>query len=270
MISYAQNFEDVILWRILKDIKNGFYIDVGANDPVESSVTKWFYEQGWHGINIEPVQAYYQKLCQDRPRDVNLCLGAGASAGVLTYYEIPSTGLSTLDENIAKGHKDSGFEVFEKTITVKTLTEICAKYVEGDIHFLKIDVEGAEETVIRGMDFKKFRPWVLCIEATLPNTQILDDGWEKLLLAHNYEFIFFDGLSKYYIANEQKELLNPLGNKILPANVFDSFKLYGQVQAEQNAENIYKNLQEQIKNSNNLKNTLDNTLLKNELFVAEL
>ncbi len=33
-ISHAQNFEDVILWRALKHVQNGFYIDVGAQDPV--------------------------------------------------------------------------------------------------------------------------------------------------------------------------------------------------------------------------------------------
>ena len=29
-ISYAQNFEDVMLWRALKHISEGFYIDIGA------------------------------------------------------------------------------------------------------------------------------------------------------------------------------------------------------------------------------------------------
>ena len=39
-ISYAQNFEDIFLAGILKDIENGFYVDVGANHPVQDSVTK--------------------------------------------------------------------------------------------------------------------------------------------------------------------------------------------------------------------------------------
>ena len=44
-ISYAQNFKDVILWRVLNHVKNGTYIDVGANDPVADSVTNAFYQQ---------------------------------------------------------------------------------------------------------------------------------------------------------------------------------------------------------------------------------
>lgn len=56
-ISYAQNYEDVMLHRALKGVEKGFYIDVGANDPVQYSVTKAFYERGWRGINIEPIDA---------------------------------------------------------------------------------------------------------------------------------------------------------------------------------------------------------------------
>jgi len=54
-ISYSQNLEDVMLWRALKHIEQGFYVDVGANDPTFLSVTHAFYERGWHGINIDPA-----------------------------------------------------------------------------------------------------------------------------------------------------------------------------------------------------------------------
>ena len=42
-VSYAQNYEDVMLWRALKHVKKGFYVDVGANDPKFDSVTQAFY-----------------------------------------------------------------------------------------------------------------------------------------------------------------------------------------------------------------------------------
>ena len=63
-ISYAQNYEDVMLWRALQHVENGFYVDVGANDPTVDSVTKAFYDRGWRGLNIEPVQLYYKKPLQ--------------------------------------------------------------------------------------------------------------------------------------------------------------------------------------------------------------
>lgn len=61
-ISYAQNYEDVMLWRALKHIANGFYIDVGAAWPDKHSVTKAFYDRGWRGINIEPNPVHHASL----------------------------------------------------------------------------------------------------------------------------------------------------------------------------------------------------------------
>ena len=67
-VSYAQNYEDVILWRALKHIKNGFYVDCGAYDPNRDSVTRAFYERGWRGINIEPIATLLQKFVAERLR----------------------------------------------------------------------------------------------------------------------------------------------------------------------------------------------------------
>jgi len=56
--SYAQNFEDVMLWRALKHVEKGFYVDIGAQDPLVDSVSLAFYEHGWRGVNVEPTQQY--------------------------------------------------------------------------------------------------------------------------------------------------------------------------------------------------------------------
>src|SRR4051794_3212736 len=71
-VSYAQNFEDVMLRRALSHVERGFYNDVGANDPIVDSVTLAFYERGWRGINVEPMRQYHDRLVASRPRDTNL------------------------------------------------------------------------------------------------------------------------------------------------------------------------------------------------------
>lgn len=225
MITYAQNCEDVLLWRALKNIKQGFYIDIGANEPVNCSVTKWFYDQGWNGINCEPSTEFYKKLCDERPRDINICKGISDNKGKLHFYNIPGTGLSTIDGRIAQMHISAGFKVQETTIDVVTLTDVCQDYVKNKtIHFLKVDVEGAEEQVLRGMDFKNFRPWILVIEATIPNTQKLSISWDDFVKSQGYCFAFFDGLSRYYIANEKKQDLLCYFNE--PVNIFDDYIRY--------------------------------------------
>src|SRR5882757_3480632 len=109
LISYAQNFEDVMLWRALGSVEAGFWIDVGAAHPSEYSVTRAFYDRGWHGVNIEPEPDYAAALVVGRPRDVNLPVAIGAEAGRTTLHRIKGTGLSTFDQAIAAGHAASGF-----------------------------------------------------------------------------------------------------------------------------------------------------------------
>ena len=75
LISYAQNREDVYINWLLSGKNKGFYVDVGANDPVHDSVTKFFYDRGWSGINIEPINEHYKNLTKERPRDINLQIG---------------------------------------------------------------------------------------------------------------------------------------------------------------------------------------------------
>ena len=79
--SYSQFYEDLILFCIFYDVKNGFYIDVGANDPNHISVTKAFYLRGWNGINLEPLPDKYELLLKERKRDLNLQIGVGNEKG---------------------------------------------------------------------------------------------------------------------------------------------------------------------------------------------
>ena len=116
MISYAQNFEDVMLWRALGHVENGFYIDIGAQDPIVDSVSLAFYEKGWRGIHVEPTPRYAGMLRDHRPEDTVIQAAVGKTAGVLKFFEIPDTGISTADAGIAAGHKERGFEIREITV----------------------------------------------------------------------------------------------------------------------------------------------------------
>lgn len=220
-VSYAQNFEDVMLWRALKHVESGFYIDVGANDPTLDSVTKAFYARCWHGINIEPTAFYFERLAHERPADINLRVAAGAERGLLALHEVAQTGLSTTQPDVAAQHRREGYDVVTQEVETLPLDEICAAHVTGDIHFLKIDVEGGEQDVLSGLDLARWRPWILVIEATRPMSQ--DETyqeWEPLLLSHRYGFAYADGLNRFYVAEEHPELIPAFR---YPPNVFDGF-----------------------------------------------
>lgn len=228
-ISYAQNFEDVILWRALKNIEHGFYIDVGAQHPIIDSVSLAFYEQGWRGIHVEPSAYYAALLREKRPDEIVIEAAVGKKRGILKFFEITETGLSTGDPDVAERHRASGYIMHEKDVPCIELADIFKAHANQQIHWIKIDVEGLEKDVIQGWLPSKVRPWVVVVESTRPSTQIENYGvWEKLILDLGYEFVFFDGLNRYYLSTKHLELK---GAFLAGPNIFDDFALNGTANA---------------------------------------
>ena len=222
LVSHAQNGEDIVLSRALKEIEQGFYLDIGANDPEIDSVSKAFYDAGWNGINLEPSAEYHDKLCRQRPRDLNLQLAASDSNSPQTLYIFPDTGLSTTQKAIAEIHKKQGLVPIETTTPCITLDELFQLYIRSDVHFLKIDVEGSEAQVLNGLDLNKHRPWIVVVEATKPLSQEeTHQDWEKLLTKNGYFFTYFDGINRFYLADEHANLATSLQT---PPNFFDHFQ----------------------------------------------
>lgn len=205
IISYAQNREDILLDAFFPDVKRGVYVDVGANHPVNDSVTKFFYDKGWHGINVEPNQKLWRMLQTERPRDINLAVGVAEKDGEFTFREYKNHGLSTFSNEVKKAYEKASIDgqttsFHEYPVQVTTLRHIFESHLKDDptIHFLKIDIEGYEHEALIGNDWKRFRPMVICIESN----HIIND-WRPLLKRQGYQKVFFDGLNDYYLAKEQ-------------------------------------------------------------------
>lgn len=223
-----------MLFRALKHVQHGTYIDVGANDPVFLSVTKAFYERGWRGINIEPERKKCEKLKLDRPEDINLQVAAASSSGSLRFFEVGVTGLSTMDSEIARGHARRGFTVTEYMVPTKSLDAICSELDVRQVHFMKVDVEGYESSVLEGISLTSVRPWIIVVEAIEPfSTELSHEKWEPLLTTRGYKFVYFDGLNRFYVAEEHAPLQNAFST---PPNVFDDFIRFSEWQALQSVE----------------------------------
>jgi FkbM family methyltransferase len=222
MLSYAQNFEDVILARALRDVQTGFYVDVGAWHPEIDSVTRHFYDAGWRGVNIEPQPVQLDLLRGERPRDANLGVAIGARKGRAKFHIMSGSGLSTLYPDLASGHRTHGFTEDEViAVDVVSLNSVFRFYAPEIVNFLKIDCEGAEAKVINAFDLKRFRPWIIVVEATKPLTREESySAWEPHLLEFGYDFVYFDGLNRFYLAAEKRELTSAFA---VPPNIFDKF-----------------------------------------------
>jgi glycosyltransferase involved in cell wall biosynthesis len=188
-ISYAKNSEDVILNRSFKEIKNGFYVDIGPSDPVINSVTKSFYDSGWRGINADLPIDSVDLFSLHRARDVNLYRPA-------------------LDGNVEATSLNNGI----------------LEYTQGNpIHFLKIHAHINETVVQQKFGLIQSQPWVILVEIKYPIKRSIQSEVAMLLTNNGYEKVFFDGLNDYYVSQEHNQIKADLS---FPYNIFDNFIYY--------------------------------------------
>lgn len=166
-ISYAENLEDVLLYRALRHLQSGSFVEIVSDDPRCYSVGNAFLTRGWSSTK----QTY-------TPASIDVCA------------------LTT---------------VFDRTGYSQT-------------HFLRIDVAHAQEQLIKSGDWVNHRPWIVLIRSTKPKTNISEhEGWEPILLQHGYQFVWFDGINRYYLAEEHNDLIDAFQ---YPVNVLDDYTTY--------------------------------------------
>jgi FkbM family methyltransferase len=215
---HGEYYEDYVLSYVLDGMAPGTYIDVGANHPVDNSVTYLFYERGWHGILVEPNPDFLPLYAKLRPRDVPLNLGIASTGGTMTFYKVTDPpdgdgeyaegGLSTFDPEIARRWRRARLTVTESMVPVTTLNKVLEERPLGDITILSVDVEGFEKEVLSSIDLRRHRPLVVVVEACQPGTEIPSyEAWEGLLKGADYATAMSDGLNRYYVPRDRVDLL---------------------------------------------------------------
>jgi len=200
--SYSQYGEDLVLDGIFRGKMKGFYIDIGAHDPEFQSNTLRFYMRGWQGINIEPIVSKYNKFQVVRERDININCGVHNEHAELTFYHSEWETLSTFNkERALKNAKNFNKEIIgEYKIPVKRLSEILGANMRDDQHidFLSIDTEGNELNILKGNDWKKYRPQVILIETADQEIDI-----HEYLVVNNYSLVFKNHLNSIYLDKQK-------------------------------------------------------------------
>jgi FkbM family methyltransferase len=195
-ISYAQNGEDVRVWRALRDIPGVFYVEVGASHPLDDSVTAALSAEGWRGVLVEPEPAAADLLRANRQRDVVIAAAASDASGLLQW--------------VNDGERGEGRVVEDRqglAVPVVRLADVLDGLKVQDVHFMSFDVEGHERRALLGLDLRRWRPWILCVEATAPQSRTWTHAtWEPLLLEAGYQFVTFDGLNRWYVSPEHTDL----------------------------------------------------------------
>jgi FkbM family methyltransferase len=207
------------------NFKYGYFVELGANDGFTESAT--FYldkKKKWRGILIEPLLDKYLDCCYYRSKIGNtlFCNAVVASyyknkyvelnySNLTTIFNNSKTAISNPDNHSEKGlaHLSSNIKSFTFAAKTTTLTKILEKSdAPNIIDFMVIDVEGAELSVLSGINFKKYNFKYLMIECRnlISIKKILKKNGYKLiekLSHHDYLFEF----NKSELLKKQNNLL---------------------------------------------------------------
>jgi FkbM family methyltransferase len=200
--SYSQSGEDMIL-DIIFDKPKGFYVDVGANNPIIQSNTHYLYKKGWNGINIDAAPDSMAQFKMIRKRDINLEIPISDKQERIKYYSFKTSLFNTFDEQSAKNCRDELIGTNE--INTQKLSQIFDDYLgENEIDLLSVDVEGWDLKVLRSNNWDKYRPKAIVTEFFSFLEDCKPDQTEigTFLKESNYKYLCCTPNNAFFLDNE--------------------------------------------------------------------
>ena len=156
---------------------------------------------------------------------MNLNIAVSDSNATLEFNECDA--LLAISQLAASDPESQTLEHLDRNtvqVQAKTLVSVLDEHLpqSRDIDFMSVDVEGHEKAVLSSNDWSKYRPRVICVEATLPFTnRLCHQEWDGILIEAQYDFAYFDGINRFYVAAEDSPLLEKFQ---VPLNVLDHFQ----------------------------------------------
>lgn len=168
--SYAQMGEDLVVDHYLGEQQTGYYVDIGAYEPIYLSNTYLFYKRGWKGVCVEPNALIAGEYREMRPND--------------TFFT-EACGVGELKFKLSDEHSSLS-KVSTEGVSIKSrpLADYMALLPRVDL--LSVDCEGMELDVLKSNDWGTYRPTMVVVE-------IIDYATKK----KNHEVIDFMKLQGY-------------------------------------------------------------------------
>jgi hypothetical protein len=166
---FSQLRQDELVYQLLRNKRNGYFVDLAANDAIRISNTFALeHYHGWDGIAIEPNPIYWPGLAYRN------CTVVAAVVGQQTGTEMkfkfpkskpaPQGGLvgPTFDNHDTGNGSRNDEDQMRYTITI---SDIFKKFdVPSVIDYFSLDIEGAETFVMESFPFDHYRINVVTVE----------------------------------------------------------------------------------------------------------
>lgn len=182
-----------IVVEVFRGLRKGFFVDVGSGDGVENSNTKVLEDLGWNGICIDP----FPKNMGSR-RCIVFTNPVDSAGGKRVRFH-KAGDLSGIEDHLGRW-KESALRSEVVELETRTLTELLVQAkAPAFIHYMSIDIEGAELEALKGLDFSRYRIGALTIEHNFEEPKRSDI--RKLLERNGYRYVRTVEQDDFYVGD---------------------------------------------------------------------
>ena len=212
--SYAEN---TLIRDYFENKKNGFFVEVGANDPTNHGSQSLHLENNlnWTGILIEPIPELAEKCRNTRSNCKTyecVCVDEGAPEALSLFIPYDDHSQDEIHSRSAIGKNIDGSTFSqhkEIEVQARTLNSIFEEESVEAIDLLSIDVEGAELEVLLGTNLNKYKPKLILLE-----DKHLYLNKHRLLKRHGYILVKRTRQNCWYVPADAKRPPQSLVEKI--------------------------------------------------------
>ncbi len=173
----SQVGQDRTVTTLFRGKRNGFFVDLAANDAVKLSNTLTLeQEYGWNGICVEANPQYYEKLYLRRCQLVQAAVGKMDNEKVRFSFKSAFSGIVGKKFDNKAANQTKAFS----TVSLETMFRNLS--VPNIIDYMSLDIEGAEDWVFETFPWHSYTILVLTVER--PKPKLLE-----ALKANGYRYI---------------------------------------------------------------------------------
>jgi len=193
---YSQDDEETLIRAFFQDRRGGFFLDVGAGDPIRHSTTYYLEKHlGWTGIAVDAIAEYTDAYAKERPGTRFFTYFAGnKSAAVHDFFVSEDRNFSS-----ATGADPRGGVYRKRKVATIALDDLLKREQVDHLDFLSMDIEGSEPLALAGLDVPRYRPELVCVEISSPEIgRTIAEYFALRDCREVSAYRAIDGINRYY------------------------------------------------------------------------